>query len=91
MKWIKNRPWKKWRTRKITFLFALVSFVAYVIVCIIMLSNELLLDSTLTTEVLGFLKWVVTTGCVLVIADKTTSCVKDIKSNHVEIDESEDE
>lgn len=73
-----NRPWKAWKTRKFAFMFSLVSFVVYSIVCIIMLSNELLLDSTLTTEVIGFLKWVVTTGCLVTIVDKSASCVKAI-------------
>lgn len=73
-----NRPWKTWKTRKFSFMFSLVAFVLYSIVCIIMLSNELLLDSTLTTEVIGFLKWVVTTGCLVTIVDKGASCVKSI-------------
>lgn len=73
-----NRPWKTWKTRKFAFVFALVSFLVYSMICIIMLSNELLLDSTLTTEVIGFLKWVVTTGCLVTIVDKGASCVKSI-------------
>lgn len=81
-KLLSNKPWKKWKTRKFAFIFALVVFVVYTIVCIIMLSNELLLDSTLTTEVISFLKWVVTTGCFVVIFDKGTDCAKSIMCKH---------
>lgn len=81
-KLLNNKPWKKWKTRKFAFIFSLVVFVVYTIVCIIMLSNGLLLDSTLTIEVISFLKWVVTTGCLVVIFDKGTSCAKSIMCKH---------
>ena len=78
-KWLSNKPWKEWRTRKFTFIFALVVFVFYTTIGIIMQANGLLLDSTLTTEVIGFLKWVVTTGVILVLGDKGIKFVKAIK------------
>lgn len=86
-KLLNNIPWKEWKTRKFTFIFALVVFVTYTTVCMIMQSNGLLLDSTLTTEVIGFLKWVVTTGVLLVLGDKGIKLFKLFKG----VDGTEDE
>ena len=63
-----NKPWKKWKTRKTTLLFSICFIVIYIIVGIIMCFTGHSLDSTLTTEVFSFFKWLTVTGCAITIA-----------------------
>lgn len=66
MKWIKNKPWKAWKTRKVTFIA----------VCILWLVTAVLglcgrpIDSEIINFISGSGKWLLTFGITLVISDK---------------------
>lgn len=73
----KDKPWKEWKTRKVTLVFSVFCIVLYTILGIIMGFFDKSLDTTLTEEVFSFFKWLVTTGCLItvskVIKGKTNS------------------
>lgn len=64
---MKNKPWKTWKTRKVTFIA----------VCILWLVMAVLglcgreIDPTIIDFIFGAGKWLLTFGIVLVISDKT--------------------
>jgi hypothetical protein len=64
---MKNKPWKTWKTRKVTFIA----------VCILWLVMAILglcgreIDPTIIDFIFGAGKWLLTFGIVLVISDKT--------------------
>lgn len=64
----KNKPWKEWKTRKATLIFSIFCICLYIVVGIIMGFNDKMLDSTLTSEVFSFFKWLVITGCAITIS-----------------------
>ena len=74
---MKNRPWKKWKTRKATLIFSVLCVCAYIVIGILMGFLDHSLDSTLTEQVFSFFKWLVITGCAItvskVIKGKTNS------------------
>lgn len=63
---MKNKPWKTWKTRKITFI----------IVCIVWLSTAILglsgreIDPTMIDFIFGAGKWLLGFGISLVLTDK---------------------
>ena len=63
-----NKPWKEWKTRKATLIFSIFCICLYIGIGIFMGFNDKILDSTLTSEVFGFFKWLVITGCAITIA-----------------------
>lgn len=63
-----NKPWKEWKTRKTTLIFSIFCICLYIGIGIFMGFNDKILDSTLTSEVFGFFKWLVITGCAITIA-----------------------
>lgn len=63
-----NRPWKDVKTRKVTLVMSVILIVIYTIVGIVMGFFDHELDSTLTEEVFGFFKWLITTGCAITVA-----------------------
>lgn len=65
---MKNKPWKKWKTRKATLIFSIFCICVYIIIGIVMGFYDHTLDSTLTSEVFGFFKWLTVTGCAITIA-----------------------
>lgn len=65
---VKNKPWKKWRTRKLAFMGALIFVVVYTINGCVMGYMGRTLDSSLTELV----KWVV-------VALITGSCILNIQ------------
>jgi hypothetical protein len=74
--WIKNRPWKKWRTRKVTFVGVLLFLVIYTIFGFIMSWYDHAIDSTVTTEVFKTGRWVIMTGTSIVLADAASKLLK---------------
>lgn len=74
--WIKNRPWKKWRTRKVTFVGVLLFLVIYTIFSFIMSWYDHAIDSTVTTEVFKTGRWVIMTGTSIVLADATSKLLR---------------
>ena len=63
---MKNKPWKAWKTRKVTFIA----------VCILWLVTAVLgllgrtIDSSIIDFIFGGGKWLLTFGITLVISDK---------------------
>lgn len=74
--WIKNRPWKKWRTRKVTFVGVLLFLVIYTIFSFIMSWCDHAIDSTVTTEVFKTGRWVIMTGTSIVLADASSKLLR---------------
>lgn len=74
--WIKNRPWKKWRTRKVTFVGVLLFLVIYTIFSFIMSWCDHAIDSTVTTEVFKTGRWVIMTGTSIVLADAASKLLR---------------
>lgn len=74
--WIKNRPWKKWRTRKVTFVGVLFFLVIYTIFSFIMSWYDHAIDSTVTTEVFKTGRWVIMTGTSIVLADAASKLLR---------------
>lgn len=64
----KDKPWKEWKTRKITLIGAIISIMIYTSIGLIMgwFGHEL--DSTLTEQFFSFAKWLVGTGCIITIS-----------------------
>ena len=66
MKWIKNKPWKAWKTRKVSFIC----------VCILWLAVAIkgLLGYNIDQSIIDFIydggKWLLTFGIILVLSDK---------------------
>ena len=60
----KNKPWKEWKTRKTILVFTIFC----TITGLYMNFNDKIIDSTLTIEVFGFLKWLVVSGGMITIA-----------------------
>ena len=64
---MKNKPWKTWKTRKVTFIA----------VCILWLAMAILglvghpIEQGIIDFIYGAGKWLLTFGIVLVISDKT--------------------
>lgn len=74
--WIKNRPWKKWRTRKVTFVGVLLFLVIYTIFSFIMSWYDHAIDSTVTIEVFKTGRWVIMTGTSIVLADAASKLLR---------------
>lgn len=74
--WIKNSPWKKWRTRKVTFVGVLLFLVIYTIFSFIMSWYDHAIDSTVTTEVFKTGRWVIMTGTSIVLADAASKLLR---------------
>lgn len=67
--WIKNQPWKKWATCKLSFIYCLILGTILIVVSYIALF--LGFDPAGLLEVaLSFPKWVVTTGTIIVVAGR---------------------
>lgn len=67
-KFLNNRPWKGWKTRKITLLFSVACFLILFVINIITTFTGKEMDSSIISEFIGYLEWIVTTGCVVTIA-----------------------
>ena len=64
----KDKPWKKWKTRKLTLMFSVLCVCIYIAIGIVMAYYDKMLDSTLTSEVFDFFKWLTITGCAITVA-----------------------
>ena len=74
--WIKNRPWKKWRTRKVTFIGVLLFLIIYTVISFILSWYDHAIDTTVTTEVFKTGRWVILTGTSIVLADAASRLLK---------------
>lgn len=69
---MKNKPWKKWKTRKTTLIFAIVCVCIYSVISIIMVCCNKTPDGTLTEQIFSFFKWLVVTGCAITITSSAS-------------------
>ncbi len=63
-----NKPWKEWKTRKITLLFSIFCICLYSVIGIVMGFMDKSLDSTLTEQIFSFFKWLTMTGCLITVS-----------------------
>lgn len=85
-----NRPWKKWKTRKASFIGVLLFLVLYTGISFLMSWFDHAIDDTVTTEVFKTGRWIIVTGTSLVLAD-TASKLSKSKKEKVEYTEEEGE
>ena len=64
----KDKPWKEWKTRKITLVGVVLAWFIYIVIGVLMgwFGHEL--DTTLTENIFSSGKWLITTGCAITIA-----------------------
>lgn len=72
----KNKPWKKWKTRKASFVGVLVFLIVYTVFSFIMSWYDHAVDTTVTTEVFKTGRWVIMTGTSIVLADSVSKLIK---------------
>lgn len=87
---LNNKPWKKWKTRKASFIGVLLFLVFYTGISFLMSWFDHSIDDTVTTEVFKTGRWVIVTGTSLVLAD-TASKLSKSKKEKVEYTEEEGE
>lgn len=75
-----GKPWNSIRTRKKTLAFAILFAVIYAIINLIMTYIGSTPDSTLTSEVFSFCKWLVGTGTSITLADKASDIVVGLRN-----------
>ena len=62
---IKNKPWKKWRTRKITFVGVLFVWVLLIIFDLVGIEmSDIIVENVFDKGI-----WVIGTGTIIVLAD----------------------
>lgn len=71
-----NKPWKKWKTRKTSFIGVLIFLILYTIFSFILAWFDHNIDTTVTTEVFKTGRWVIMTGTSIVLADSASKLVK---------------
>ena len=64
-----NKPWKKWKTRKASFIGVLLFLALYAGISFVLSWFDHGVDSTVTTEVFKTGRWVIVTGTSIVLAD----------------------
>ncbi len=75
-----NRPWKSVTTRKISFIYVLImSTIIIVFGGILLVKTDTFDSATWMSESLDFLKWMLTTGVVVVLVKDTSSVIKFLK------------
>lgn len=85
-----NRPWKSVTTRKISFIYVLImSTIIIVFGGILLVKTDTFDSATWMSESLDFLKWMLTTGVVVVLVKDTSSVIKFLKG-HYSSDDIED-
>lgn len=67
--WLKNKPWQKWATCKLAFIYCLVLGTILIVLSYVALFFGFD-PSALLDVALSFPKWVVTTGTVVVVAGR---------------------
>lgn len=89
-KFFNNKPWKKWKTRKASFIGVLLFLVFYTAVSFVLSWFDHAIDETVTTEVFKTGRWVIVTGTSLVLAD-TASKLSKSKKVEEEVEYTEEE
>lgn len=71
-----NKPWKKWKTRKASFIGVLLFLVLYTAISFVLSWFDHTIDDTVTTEVFKTGRWVIVTGTSIVLADSASKLLK---------------
>lgn len=71
-----NKPWKKWKTRKASFIGVLLFLVLYTAISFVLSWFDHAIDDTVTTEVFKTGRWVIVTGTSIVLADSASKLLK---------------
>ena len=71
-----NKPWKKWKTRKVSFIGVLLFLVLYTAISFVLSWFDHAIDDTVTTEVFKTGRWVIVTGTSIVLADSASKLLK---------------
>lgn len=82
-----NKQPKQWKTRKIAFMGVLVTWLIVIAIGFISTWFGRELNDTLINNIFSAGKWVIATGCSIVIAGDITKCIKD--KGQMEYDEEE--
>lgn len=82
-----NKQPKQWKTRKIAFMGVLVTWLIVITIGFISTWFGRELNDTLINNIFSAGKWVIATGCSIVIAGDITKCIKD--KGQTEYDEEE--
>lgn len=72
-----NKQPKQWKTRKIAFMGVLVAWLIVIAIGFISTWFGRELNDTLINNIFSAGKWVIATGCSIVIAGDITKCIKD--------------
>ena len=88
-KWLENKPWKAWRTRKITFVYML--FVSTIAIIYGAVLNAMSIDAIAWLNlVLNFCKFVVGTGTVIILIPSVKDLANFISGKFTDSDSSDD-
>lgn len=79
-----NKQPKQWRTRKIAFMGVLGTWLIVIAIGFISAWFGRELNDTLINNIFSAGKWVIATGCSIVIAGNVTECIKGQTENDEE-------
>jgi antibiotic biosynthesis monooxygenase (ABM) superfamily enzyme len=82
-----NRKPKEWKTRKIAFMGVLLVWIIVIAIGFICNWFGKELNDTLIDNIFSAGKWVIATGCSIVIAGNVTDCIKNKGQEEDEEDE----
>lgn len=89
-KWLENKPWKTWRTRKVTFVYML--FISTTAIIYGAVLNAMSIDATAWLNlVLNFCKFVVGTGTVIILIPSVKDLANFISGKFTNSDSSEED
>lgn len=71
-----NKPWKKWKTRKASFIGVLLFLMLYTAISLVLSWFDHTIDGTVTAEVFKTGRWVIVTGTSIVLADSANKLLK---------------
>ena len=89
-KWLSNKPWKAWRTRKVTFIYMIVISSIAMLYGAIQMSRGIDVSGWLQL-VLNFCKFVVGTGTVIILVPSVKDLANFLTGKFGSGDSSEEE
>ena len=76
-----NKPWKEWKTRKLSFVGVVCFWIIYIVFALVLSAFGILIPDTITDNVFTAGEWIVGSGCFITVAD-----IMKPKSNKDEVD-----
>jgi len=83
-KFFNGRRWNLVRTRKKILVFTILFVLIYTVIDLVMTAKQCTPDSTLTSELFSYCKWLVATGTTITLADKLVPPKDDAVDDGVE-------